>query len=332
MLTLAAGLAYVSIMIVLANAEQMQGRRQPLAAALHYGLAGVIAVWIAAALAAQTKEMNPPAATGFILAAGSSIALVLGLSASKKPWRWIDRMIARLSFNERPGFDRHHRVHQLAVILMIFQAVAVIWPLVTAAGPDFAYANPADALVNLATGAAVYTTVALLGVGWPLRRNARQVLQRLGLRLPNQRDWGTGLAVAVALHIIAWAASSAWASLVAPDTLQEQTAAARQLFDSFNSSLILAALFALLTAVSEEILFRGALQPVFGLALSSLFFTWLHLQYAFTPGMLILFIVSLGFGLLRHRVSTTASIIAHSIYNFVPFFVSALPTSAGLAL
>lgn len=327
MLLFAAGWVYVSLMIVLANAEQMRGQQQPLSTALRYGLAGVMAVWTAA-LAVQIET----SAIGFILTAGFSTALIFGLSASKRLWGWIDHIIARLGFDERPGFNQHHHVHRLAVNLMIFQAVAVMRPLVTAGGASFAYANPTDALMNLTTNAVIYATAALLGVGWLVRRNLRQAVRRLGLRFPNWHDWAAGIAVAAALHVIVWAAASAWTSLAAPAALEQQTAAARQLFGSFNSSLILAALFALLTAVSEEALFRGALQPVFGLALSSLFFTWLHIQYAFTPGMLILFIVSLGFGLLRHHVSTTASIIAHSIYNFVPFAVSALPISAGLAL
>lgn len=328
MLTFAAGWVGASLMIVLANVEQMRGQRLPLSTALHYGLAGVMAVWTVAALAAQTGTP----ATGFILAAGFSTALILGLSASKKLWGWIDRIIVRLGFYQRPGFNQHHHVHRLAVNLMIFQAAAVMWTLVTAGAASFAYANPMDALVNLAMNAVIYATAALLGVGWLVRRNLRQAVRRLGLRFPNRHDWAAGIAVAAALHIIVWAAAAAWMSLAAPAALEQQTAAARRLFDSFNSSLALAALFALLTAVSEEMLFRGALQPVFGLALSSFFFTWLHIQYAFTPGMLILFIVSLGFGLLRHHVSATASIIAHSIYNFVPFAVSALPISAGLAL
>ena len=327
MLTFAAGWVGASLMIVLANVEQMRRQRQPLSTALRYGLAGLMALWAASA-AAQTGT----SAIGFILAAGFSTALILGLAASNRPWGWIDRIIARLGFYERPRFNQHHHVHRLAVSLMIFQAVAVMRPLAAAGTANFAYANPADALVNLAMSAVIYVTAALLGVGWLVRRDWRRAVRRLGLRFPNRRDWAAGIAVAAALHVIVWAAVSAWTSLAAPAALEQQTAAARQLFDSFNSSLILAALFALLTAVSEEMLFRGALQPVFGLALSSLFFTWLHIQYAFTPGMLILFIVSLGFGLLRHHVSATASIIAHSIYNFVPFAVSALPISAGLAL
>lgn len=253
------------------------------------------------------------------LAVGLAVGVVIVLANAKQAGRPAARKDVRRRFN------RKNAVHQLAVILMIFQAAAVLWTLVTAGGADFSYANPADALANLAAGAAIYTAVAILGVGWPIRRNARQVCRRLGLRLPNRRDWLAGIAAAVVLYIIASAAAAAWAGLAAPDALERQTAAAWRLFDAFNSSLALAALFALLTAVSEEILFRGALQPVFGLTLSSLFFTWLHLQYALTPGMLILFIVSLGFGLLRNRASATAAIIAHSIYNFIPFWVSALP-------
>ena len=318
MLTLAVSLVYVSVMIHLANVQQIRGGHRPLLTALNLGLAGIMALWTAEAVIIEETAL------AFVLAAGA--ATVPGLLNAGKAWGWIGWMISRLSLHEQPRFDRCHPVHRLAVMLMIFQAAAVMRTLVMGSR-DFSYDNAAHALANLMLNAAVYATLALMGVGWLMRRDSAGVCRRLGLRLPQRQDWLAGMTVGTALYIAVWAASSAWASLVAPDTLQEQTAAARQLFDSFNSSLVLAALFALLTAASEEMLFRGALQPIFGLLISSLFFTWLHIQYALTPAALILFAVSLCFGLLRRHISATAAIIAHSAYNFIPLLMSTLLSS-----
>ena len=77
----------------------------------------------------------------------------------------------------------------------------------------------------------------------------------------------------------------------------------------------------LTAAVSEEILFRGALQPVFGLPLTTVFFVTFHDQYTLSPAMLIVLSVGLGLALLRRYQSTTSAIIAHFIYNFVPVVI-----------
>ena len=76
---------------------------------------------------------------------------------------------------------------------------------------------------------------------------------------------------------------------------------------------------AVIPAVSEEVFYRGALQPILGVMLSSLFFTITHTQYGLTPATLILFVVSLGFAWLRLRYHTSAAIFAHAVFNFLPY-------------
>jgi uncharacterized protein len=80
------------------------------------------------------------------------------------------------------------------------------------------------------------------------------------------------------------------------------------------------------------LLFRGALQPIFGNLLVSLFFTLLHSQYTFTPASLIILVVSLAFGYVRQKYSTSASIVAHFVYNFSPFILLYLASQAGLSI
>ena len=81
---------------------------------------------------------------------------------------------------------------------------------------------------------------------------------------------------------------------------------------------------AVLAGTGEEILFRGAMQPVFGLYFTSLLFILTHAHYGLSPAMLILFAVSVGFGVVRQRYSTTAAIICHTTYNFLPFLLARL--------
>jgi membrane protease YdiL (CAAX protease family) len=70
--------------------------------------------------------------------------------------------------------------------------------------------------------------------------------------------------------------------------------------------------------IGEEAVFRGALQPRFGMVLPSLLFTMLHgPQYGFNVALLGLFGVSMILALLRKHVNTTAAMIAHALYNAV---------------
>jgi membrane protease YdiL (CAAX protease family) len=48
------------------------------------------------------------------------------------------------------------------------------------------------------------------------------------------------------------------------------------------------------------------------------------MQYTLTPAILMILIAALGLAWLRERYSTTASIIAHFVYNFIPFLFLAL--------
>ena len=250
-----------------------------------------------------------------------------GLTHFQPLWRLVDAIVRRLNPAETPAFDRRKPVHRVATILMILQAVLVFWTLALDGQPerrDLLPADEAGALLQVSTSAALNVTLALLGVGWLTRRDLSTILGRLGLRLPTPKDWLAGLSAAVLLYALAHVATSIWASALSPVTFEAQTRTARVIFETLNGSLIVGLLFACVTGISEEILFRGALQPVFGILLSSLFFTLIHVQYAFTPAALILLVVSLGFALLRKRYSTSAAIIAHASYNFLPFLLFAL--------
>ena len=311
------GWAAISLMIFLANLEAARGQRPPLAGALNYGLAGAFLIWSLSALPADADR------AGLSLIAVAAAAAIL---SARHLARRLRPLIVRLSLKEAIAFDPRHPVHRLALTLMIFHIASVLWR--ARIGLDFAYADVGAALLDLGGGALIYLSAALLGVGWGLRRDARALWQRLGLRVPQRRDWLAGIAAALLLYLLAGAATALWASGVSPADFAEQTRAAQHLFSIFRPSLLAGLLLALLSASSEEVLFRGALQPVFGILPTALFFALSHLQYAATPALLIVLLLGLGFGLLRKRISTTAAIIAHALYNLLPFLLFSLSGSA----
>ena len=71
----------------------------------------------------------------------------------------------------------------------------------------------------------------------------------------------------------------------------------------------------LAAAVGEEPIFRGALQPRFGLVLSSLLFALVHSQYGISLATVIVLALGLVLGIIRQRTNTTTSIITHAVYN-----------------
>jgi membrane protease YdiL (CAAX protease family) len=155
-----------------------------------------------------------------------------------------------------------------------------------------------------------------LGVGLFTRRTLSAVLERLKLRLPTLSDIGAGVLAAIGAYILAILIALAWAMFSSPEQFAEQTAASQQITAAIGS-LPLAFAIAVAVAIGEEVLFRGALQPIFGNLLTSIFFAIIHTQYALTPATAIIFFVSLLFGWLRQRYSTTSAIIAHFVYNFI---------------
>jgi len=346
MIVLFLALLYIGTMIYLANREVIQ-QKQPLLVAMHYGLVLLLVIWILNALvfvvipaeqvndptlADQINRVDTITALLFVGLATVAIGLIVAMTRSDSVYIWFSRILSGTSSDAKQKYNPASPVHQLAIVLMIVQTVSIVWTLMVSGGLDgldFSYDNPLQALSDLASGGLIYLIVALLGVGWLTRRDATRLIQRLGLRFPTRQDWVWGIGIALIVYLFSRFGSEIWILVTPTEVIEQQTIATRQLFEVFSESLILGFLLAIITGVSEEILFRGALQPVFGLVASSIFFTILHIQYALTPATLILFIVSLGFGWARQHASTTASIIAHSTYNFIPFLLFTLATTTG---
>ncbi len=71
----------------------------------------------------------------------------------------------------------------------------------------------------------------------------------------------------------------------------------------------------LAAALGEESIFRGTLQPKFGLLLTTVLFALLHSQYGISFSTVAVFLVGLILGVLRLRANTSTSMITHAVYN-----------------
>lgn len=163
-----------------------------------------------------------------------------------------------------------------------------------------------------------FVVLAIVGVGAGLRRGPRETLARLGYGPIAVRHLGIVLLFIGAAFALSLGADYLFSELQ-PGLYHRVGEVSGTLFDPKGLDPLSAVLFALLIGVGaglgEETLFRGALQPVFGIPATSLLFASMHVQYG--PSVLLgyIFLLSVGLGLLRRHVNTTASLLAHAGYN-----------------
>jgi len=221
------------------------------------------------------------------------------------------------------GFNPASTVHAAAMILCVyFLGVQMIGFILGGgmAGMAEVYEGGLSAW-ELVVNAVPFVILAGLGVGLGVRRDWRQAFQRLGLVWPSGRAVLVTLGVVLALFMYVALVTGLWMGLVSEETYKEQTEASEALSESV-STLGLAFVLAVTAAVGEEIAYRGALQPVFGLWPTAIVFALTHAQYTLTPAWLIILGVAIVFGWLRQQYGTGAAMLAHFVYNFVPLAIA----------
>ncbi len=215
------------------------------------------------------------------------------------------------------GFNPASIVHMVAMIYCLYFFGSQLTGFILSGGLEGIAEDFAEGLTiwSLLLTAIPQLAIPIMGVGVGVRRNWREVFERLGLKKPTLQDVGIAIGVTIALFIFLVAASAIWAMVESQETIEEQQQASEALGDSINT-IWLVLLVSVLAAVGEEIAFRGALQPIFGLWPTAILFAAIHLQYTLTPASLIILVVALTFGWLRMRYSTTTAIFTHFFYNF----------------
>ena len=328
--TFVGGLTYISFTIYCANQEQVADSHSGVLRWLLYGVAlltflyGLFILEIAFSPVPADSQLasidSSSALVNFVLTTVLSLLSTRVVASAKLRARI--RRILPASATYNPDSP----VHTAACVLTLAVVSFIIGDFVAGGG----IAGLAQNLQTSGVGFGdlffqeiLWVFAAALGIGLFLRRTPQQALTRLGLRIPTRQDINWGIGIGLLLFGLVIATSSVWSLLVSPQELQQQTAASDQLAQSFNS-LPVSFITSVVVAIGEEIFFRGALQPVFGIWLTSLLFAVIHTQYTLTPATLIIFITSLGLGWLRQRYSTSASIIGHFVYNFIQLALAVL--------
>jgi membrane protease YdiL (CAAX protease family) len=221
--------------------------------------------------------------------------------------RWLARWLP---------IDPDSIVHTTALAFAIYQIglslgqMALIGDLENLVAAEFAL----DILDLLLTGLPLIL-VGLAGVGLLIRRDGQRTWHRLGLLWPTWRQLLFAIGVTALLLAFDWGVNLVWERIdpVGYDLIERVT-------DNIFGNLMTiggAVALGLSAGISEEVLFRGALQPRLGLLLATFLFTIGHLQYGLTIATLEVFVIGLVLGLIRNRTHTTITILIHAGYNSV---------------
>jgi uncharacterized protein len=171
---------------------------------------------------------------------------------------------------------------------------------------------------SLMIGALPFLVIGIAAVGPGVRRTVRQSAERLGLwplRLP---WWVVGLVIGIVLVPIGDWVAGLLTNLTSAHCLAQQVRV-EQAITGTGRTVLEQIGVAVAAGVCEETLFRGALQPRFGIVLSSALWASYHLQYTCNglPSTSNLYILLLGFvlGGLRKAGGLWPAIIAHTVYD-----------------
>ena len=267
-------------------------------------------------LSAGAPPLGDVPASSFLLKIGLALWLpaLAGLLLPTPPAR---RLLARVI-----PIDPGRMVHAVALSFSMLVAVNLWLTLAIgldtlveelAAGPEMTTATVMsvtwvqDVLMAL---------MALVGVGWLTRRGWRESLQRLGLAWPTWRQAllaaGLGAALVGLLlgveHLL---------NLVGISFDEDVSELTEQLVGPLMTSVPGILTLGLAAALGEEMIFRGALQPRFGVLLTAILFALLHSNYGVTLSTAVVLVLGLVLGWLRLRSNTTIAMITHATYNII---------------
>jgi uncharacterized protein len=200
---------------------------------------------------------------------------------------------------------------QLAILLL------ATWVLTQLSGKSLdASAYSSNGVLDIPLSELPLLVAGFFGVGLLVRRNFAESAARLGLVRPTVLQIGAALLLAQVLSLIGFGTEflTTW---LTPHTANQLGQVSQALYGNFGSDVLPWVLLAASAGIAEEVLFRGALQPRFGLLFTSLLFTAVHVQYGFSMILALILLLALVLGVLRKIANTTTAIVCHVAYDLI---------------
>lgn len=211
--------------------------------------------------------------------------------------------------------DASAPVHALALVLAGYLVANSAITLTQGGLEGLAQTSSAASIVDVVASELLYAAIGLAGVGILVRRQGWKLLDRLGLQWPTWQQLRHSMRWVLLLLALQWIAGAIML-FTSPEQAEALNDLNTLLLEDMDTPLEWFTL-SLSAAFGEEILFRGALQPVFGLWGTSLLFAIAHIQYGFTIATVLVFVIGVVLGLIRRRYNTGVAIFVHFLYNFI---------------
>ena len=267
---------------------------------LLFGFPGFLLAMAGAALLVNGR------ADGYLLL---SIGLGLGLPLLA-PFR---RLVSAVT-----PMDADSPVDMVGLCVLLAALGGFAYGIARASGPsgDIGSVRVEDLIVQ----AVAEVLVAYAAVGWWFARSGREATARLGIRWPS---WRT-LAVAIGFLILSFVLVGVVGLLteaIDPTADDEVEPITEELTANVQNP-VGAVVLGLSAGIGEEAIFRGALQPRFGIPLTSVLFGLVHApQYGFSLVIASLVVVGVLLGLEAKYFGTTAAILTHAAFNAIVILI-----------
>ncbi len=318
---------FIIWMANLADGRRTRGRPSPGLAAITYimlvgtygalaligVLVGVLASVPADSSVAGLRPAQSEIASHSLFTLGLIVPSVIGMILLLRPVRQAFAFIIPVE----PRSTTHSVALSYSMLLFINLLATLgmgIENIAASLGNSSPSAPDPSVLAGIWTQEMAWVLLGMVGVGLLARRGPLAVLQRLGIVPPSPGQCAIGIVVGAALAGIALGILAAWSALGLPLDQGVQKLSER-LLGPVARTLPGILTLGIAAALGEETLFRGALQPRFGLVLTSLLFALAHSTYGLSLYTGIVLLVGLVLGLLRQRFNTSTSMMAHASYN-----------------
>jgi uncharacterized protein len=246
------------------------------------------------------------------IASSSLLAIIVGVIGALGLVPQLRRLVTKIV-----PFDPNSKTDMIGFVLLGWLAALSAFALFVA-DSDVESVGYLELIIQNAA----LIALAFIAVGVGFERTRAAALERLGLRLPTARQVGIGLGMVVVAFVIS-AVSSGLVSLLQPDLYDEINENLREMTSQFDTAWG-ALILGIMSGAGEETLFRGAVQPRFGIIFTAIIFALLHAQYGASFVTLGVFGVGILFGLERKYFNTTTAIITHATYNTIAVLISLL--------
>ena len=306
------GLVLIAIVFILLMVNLLQAQENPRYNMLFDRL--ILAVHLMLAMAGAVILFSPSAAGMEMTAAQGQLFGVSFLAMGT--WGVIVGITAVRQFIARyVPFRADAPVHTIALLFAGYLVANTVMTLSQGGLETLAEVTTAATIWDVIANQMIFVLTAVFGVGFLIRRKTMgELFQRLGIERISRRQVGLVFRWIAILIVLQWV-GGALTVFLDPEGYELLDGVSGALLGDIDTVWEWAIL-AMATGLGEEMLFRGALQPVFGLTVTAVLFAVVHIQYGFTIITILVFLMGIALGYLRQKENLTTTIFVHAGYNF----------------